>query len=313
MSQGLFTPPEIHHLMAAEFDRSVRFGTPLAFLQIGVDRLGYLHDLYGEESRQEILGAINELLQASTRSSDLLGYPDDDRILAAVPHIEGEHADMLAERLVSGARGLTFEADGRTLRITVSIGLTHTADNKTSFDKMVRDARDAVDLAAVKGGDRFHRVHADAVPEPAEAAPAALPSTTPAEDTQFRDALLAESLKQALSGEGGHALLAQELLGKIMDEVETRFQGTGQDDSRHELLERRVAKLGDMLSRTEAQLRSVLASSGPEGVASVFQDVQGLDESESNVGQKKDLLTAIFDANMRMKKIIEEDKSSSDQ
>ena len=48
-------------------------------------------------------------------------------------------------------------------------------------------------------------------------------------------------------------------------------------------------------------------------MASVFQDVQGLDESESNVGQKKDLLTAIFDANMRMKKIIEEDKSSSDQ
>jgi diguanylate cyclase (GGDEF)-like protein len=308
MSQGLFNPREIHHLMVAEFDRSVRFGTPLAFLQIGVDRLGYLHDLYGEESRQEILSAINDLLRASTRASDLLGYPDGDRILAAVPHIEGEHADLLAERLVSGARGLTFEADGRTLRITVSIGLAHTADGTTSFDKMVQHARDAADLASVKGGDRFHRVRPD-VASKVELSPGA-PVPAPS-DTQFQDALLAESLKQALSGEGGHALLAQELLGKIMAEVETRFEDSSSGDSRHEMLERRVAKLGDMLSRTEAQLRSVLSSQGPEGVASVYQDVQGLDSSESNVGQKKDLLTAIFDANLRMKKIIEEDKSSS--
>ncbi|MFT5081701.1 MAG: diguanylate cyclase (GGDEF)-like protein [Planctomycetota bacterium] len=310
MSQGLFNPREIHYLMAAEFDRSVRFGTPLAFLQIGVDRLGYLHDLYGEDSRQEILSAINELLRASTRASDLLGYPEGDRILAAVPHIEGEHADMLAERLVSGARGLTFEADGRTLRITVSIGLTHTADGTASFAKMVQDARDAVDLASVKGGDRFHRVSAD--PQAELELPMGSPATAP-NDTQFRDALLAESLNQALSGEGGHALLAQELLGKIMDEVESRFENTSGSDSRHELLERRVAKLGDMLSRTESQLRSVLSSKGPEGVASIYQDVQGLDQSESNVGQKKDLLTAIFDANLRMKKIIEEDKSSSNE
>ena len=308
MSQGLFNPREIHHLMAAEFDRSVRFGTPLAFLQIGVDRLGYLHDLYGEDSRQEILSAINELLRASTRSSDLLGYPDGDRILAAVPHIEAEHADMLAERLVSGARGLTFEADGRTLRITVSIGLTHTADGTKSFAKMVQDARDAVDLASVKGGDRFHRVRADV--QPAVEVPAGVQAPAPG-DSQFQDALLAESLKQALSGEGGHALLAQELLGKIMNEVETRFESTSGSDTRHEMLERRVAKLGDMLTRTEAQLRAVLSSKGPDGVASIYQDVQGLDQSESNVGQKKDLLTAIFDANMRMKKIIEEDKSSS--
>ncbi|MFT6042208.1 MAG: hypothetical protein ACI9C2_002387, partial [Gammaproteobacteria bacterium] len=182
----------------------------------------------------------------------------------------------------------------------------------SSFAKMVQDARDAVDLASVKGGDRFHRVNADAQAE--LVLPPGTPASAPApNDTQFRDALLAESLKQALSGEGGHALLAQELLGKIMDEVESRFENTSGSDSRHELLERRVAKLGDMLSRTESQLRSVLSSKGPEGVASIYQDVQGLDQSESNVGQKKDLLTAIFDANLRMKKIIEEDKSSSNE
>ena len=124
--------------------------------------------------------------------------------------------------------------------------------------------------------------------------------------------LLAESLKQALSGEGSQALLAQELLSKILDEVEGRFKTMGgSDDARHEMLERRVAKLGDMLSRTEAQLRSVLGSRGEDGVASVYHDVQGLDQSEENVKQKEELLASIFNANMRMKKLIEEDKSAS--
>jgi diguanylate cyclase (GGDEF)-like protein len=306
MAKGLFTPHEIHHLMTAEFDRSSRFGTPLAFLQIGVDRLGYLHDLYGEESKQEILGAINELLRDSTRSSDLLGYPQGDRILAAVPHIEGEHANFLAERLVSGARALTFEADGRTLRITVSIGLVHTADDVQSFDEMVVLAREAMTTAAEKGGDRFLRAKKEQPDVPAPAMPAL---TTPGSgEPQFTDVLLAESLKQALSGEGGQALLAKELLSKIMSEVEERFQSEGgSGDGRHEMLERRVAKLGDMLSRTEAQLRSVLDAQADDGVASVYQNVQGLDASESNVDQKKELLTAIFDANVRMKQIIEAD------
>jgi diguanylate cyclase (GGDEF)-like protein len=313
MPQGLFNPREIHHLMAAEFDRSLRFGTPLAFLQIGVDRLGYLHDLYGEESRQEILGAINELLRGSTRSSDLLGYPEGDRILAAVPHIEGEHADFLAERLVSGARGLTFEADGRTLRITVSIGLMHTADGVDSFDEMVDQAREAMTTAAAKGGDRCVRANGlnAALPSSIQSPPpvaAATPARHQSGEAQFTDVLLAESLKQALSGEGGQAILAKELLAKIMAEVEERFQGTG-DDSRHELLERRVAKLGEMLSRTESQLRSVLGSQGESGVASVYKDVQGLDDGDHEVEQKKELLTAIFDANLRMKKIIDEESS----
>ena len=119
---GLFSPEEVRRLMIAEFDRAQRFGTPMALMQIDIDRLGYLHDLYGEEARFEILSQVNELLRSSTRSSDLLGFPMGDRILAAVTHIEAPHAEALAGRIISGTRGLVFDADGRSLRITASIG-----------------------------------------------------------------------------------------------------------------------------------------------------------------------------------------------
>ena len=67
-SGALFSPEEVRRLMIAEFDRAQRFGSPMALIQIDVDRLGYLHDLYGEEARLEILTQVNGLLRSSTRS-----------------------------------------------------------------------------------------------------------------------------------------------------------------------------------------------------------------------------------------------------
>ncbi|MDF1800618.1 MAG: diguanylate cyclase [Planctomycetota bacterium] len=298
-SGSLFSPEEIRRLMAAEFDRTVRFGTPMALLEIAVDRLGYLHDLYGEESKFEILNQINELLRSSTRSSDLLGVPMGDRIVAAVTHIERPYAEALAQRLISGTRGLAFDADGRQLRITASIGLAHSESGFDTFAEMVAAADAARRSAIDAGGDRFELFVASA---PAEAPPA--PTPAPELTTMpGGDMLLNETLRRALAGEGPTDL-AQDLLKRVMDEVEERYSSAS-SDGRTELLERRVAKLGDMLERTETQLRGVLAGSGESGVASVYREVQGLGAEDSGVEQKRDLLKAIFDANLRMQRMTD--------
>lgn len=304
-SQGaLFTPDEIRILMAAEFDRSVRFGTPLCILRIAVDRIGYLHDLYGEESKMEILTAVNELLRSKTRASDLLGFPYGDHIIAAVPHIQEEHATQLAGRLISGSRGLTFDTDGRTLRITSSIGVAHSSSSYADFEEMLAGATSALEQATAGGGDRFV-LHVPKAPEPTPAPPAPTPAESAPEPTSGSDALLAETLRRALSGEGPSDL-AQGLLARVLDELEERFAAaTG--DERTDLLERRVAKLGSMLERTEERLRHVLSSGGDEGVSSIYRDVQGLDAGEGQVEQKRDLLKAIFDANLRMQRMQGED------
>ena len=302
-SQGaLFTAEEIRVLMAAEFDRSVRFKTPLALLRIAVDRIGYLHDLYGEESKLEILSAVNELLRAKTRASDLLGFPFGNHIIAAVPHIAPEHATALAGRLVSGARGLTFDTDGRTLRITTSIGIAHTDTGYDDFESMFDGATRSLDAALAAGGDRFvlHKPEPAAAPQPAPIAPTAAP--TPAAGS---DLLLAETLRRALDGEGPTDL-AQGLLARVLDELEQRFASASSDE-RTDLLERRVAKLGAMLEQTEERLRHVLQNTGDDGVASIYRDVQGLAPGEGQFEHKRDLLKAIFDANLRMQRMRSED------
>ena len=304
---ALFSPDEIRVLMAAEFDRSVRFKTPLAILRIAVDRLGYLHDLYGEESKNEILVAVNGLLRQKTRASDLLGFPFGNQIIAAVPHIQKVHAEQLAGRLISGARGLSFDADGRTLRITTSVGLAHSETAYESFEAMFDGATEALDQALAGGGDRS-KLHVPEKPEPPAPTPAAAAPTTGLgalpKDMPLGDNLLAETLRRALTGEIPTEQ-ARMLLSHIMGDLEDRYSDN-ENDERTEMLERRVSKLGSMLENTEAQLRQLLASGGLDaGVASKFKSVQGLDSGDSHVEQKRDLLKAIFDANLRMRKMQE--------
>lgn len=69
-----------------------------------------------------------------------------------------------------------------------------------------------------------------------------------------------------------------------------------------ELLERRVAKLNRLLEETEAELqRAVRAKVGDSGLASIYEDVQGLDEHDAQYEKKNVLMTAIFEANLQMR------------
>ena len=119
-------------------------------------RLGHLRDLYGYDSKEEILGGVVTLLKGQTRSSDFLGRMADDRLLAVVPHTTPEGAQVLAERLLSGSREIEFFADGRAIQITLSIGASHNAGGATLFfDAMLQSAEEALVDASQAGGDRY--------------------------------------------------------------------------------------------------------------------------------------------------------------
>ena len=122
---GLFTPAEIRRLMRIEFERAVRYDYPIVCTLIEVDRLESLHDLYGYESKEEILNSVIGLMRSMTRSSDFLGCMRDNRLMATFPHTHREVAAKLAERLLQGVRKLRFDSDGRTLRSTLSIGISY--------------------------------------------------------------------------------------------------------------------------------------------------------------------------------------------
>lgn len=153
--RSLFSLAQIQHLMRVEFNRAQRYDYPIACMLIAVDRLGHLRDLYGFDAKEEILEGVVGLLKAQTRSSDFLGRMADDRLLAVVPHTSPEGATILVGRLLEGARSLEFNADGRAMQVTLSIGSSHNAGGATLFfDAMLASAEEALADASAGGGDR---------------------------------------------------------------------------------------------------------------------------------------------------------------
>ena len=153
---GVFSLTQIRHLMRVEFSRAQRYGYPVSCVVIAVDRVGHLRDLYGYGFREAVIERVVELLQSATRSCDYLGRLMDDRLMAILPHTTREGAEVSAGRILRAARGLAFEADGRGLQITLSVGISHfEKENTLFFDSLVEAAEAGLAEATESGGDRF--------------------------------------------------------------------------------------------------------------------------------------------------------------
>jgi diguanylate cyclase (GGDEF)-like protein len=325
--EGLFTPAEIVGLMETEYTRAKRYGYPASLILIAVDRLEYLHDLYGLQSKEEILQAVIKLLRSTTRDSDFLGCMRDDRIMAVFPHTTEETIQAITTRLLRVCRDLDFRTDGRALRATLSIGIaTIKKDTATEFGDFVTTAEEALAFAVDSGGDRsvtresaaavfedlreeledesrrLSQAHERAVEQTSQEVPVIvdLPETDLAENLRgvFRKHGRAQDLMDL---EADVIQLAEASLQAAREDAVSRT--VGEHLREIDVLERRVTKLRELLDTTETELARIADAKGIDaGVASIYRTVQGLRGDERGFEQKKEMLSLIFEANLELQK-----------
>ena len=335
--KGLFSPEEIQRLMRVEHARAVRYDYPLTLMLIEVDRLGALHDLYGVESKDEILRSVITLLRSSVRSSDVLGCLRDQRLMAMFPHTPREAAAALAGRLLRGCRELAFKSDGRSLRATLSIGIALLVPNDhVDFERFVRNAEESLEASIEAGGDRsiehsvLQRRFAarepvlrgrerrpgplpSARPSPARAAPPApppLPALPSFEDLEGDT--VEERIRSLFRALGPRTNELEALERDVIAAIETslreaRARNTSEvDRERHiDVLERRLAKLKQLLEATEEELaRMIQEKSIDPGIASIYRQVQGISPAVRDYQRKRELLGLIYQANVELLKQI---------
>lgn len=319
-AQGLFSSREIQRLMRTEFERAQRYRYPVVLLLITIDRLPQLQDLYGFEVKEDILDGLNHRLKVATRSSDFLACTMDDRLLVLVPHTPPEGVASMARRILSEARNLGLECDGRPMRVSVSIGGAHNERRENVvFEVMLEVAEGGNEVAQKGGGDRY--VHSELydffaakqarAPAPLPAEPAAAP---PVDLTEI-SALIGDKIREmfGLSGEdtGLVTHIEREVTAQLLRELKNRQDlETTQVDKEDpeyarkiEILERRISKLTDQLGTTENQLKSVLRGKNIDpGIASIYDTVQGLEDDDAGVELKRELMSKIFEANMDLRR-----------
>lgn len=124
------------------------------------------------------------------------------------------------------------------------------------------------------------------------------------------DAALADRLREALAAGGlkVDAATEERALAVVLESLGRERAAADQAkgalrDREVENLQRRIEKLTQSLSTTEHRLRQVAAMKNiDDGISSIYREVQGLDDGAADVGKKKELMSAIFAANMRLQK-----------
>jgi diguanylate cyclase (GGDEF)-like protein len=333
-AQGLFSGSDIERLMRAEFDRAQRHKYALVVMLLAVDRLGQLQDLYGYESKDEILRAVVGTLRDSMRDSDQLGMMQDDRILAIFPHTTQEQGVVLARRILAGAKKLRFDRDGRSLRISVSVGVANNkSESANSFDTLIAVAEEGLVVADAGGGDRFVETElyqlyekrrkarekaGEPQPQLGLTAPPVVASDlarAPSRQELLSKALLDVLLAQGFDADALHSFEADEINDALRrlrgPPAEAPAPGELVQDlaaKEREIdnLQRRVAKLTELLGITEEELKRLAAMKGIDlGIASVYRTVQGLSGTESQLQKKREMMKSIFEANFDLRKSIE--------
>jgi diguanylate cyclase (GGDEF)-like protein len=301
--EGLFSNSEIQRLMKAECQRATRYRYAVTAMMIGVDRLEQLGDLYGVESKDTILAEVGALLRRSTRESDFLGRMVGSRFFAIFPHTSRRDGPALAARLLRDASQLLFDEGSARVNVTISVGLSfRDAGEVSDVDQLQAEVTAAVKEASAAGGSRV----AEYAPPPAPPAP------TPAGQdldqlgehlelllTQ-KVAAMFESMGQSVPDFGGKG---PEVLALAVEKMEAAHEQMRREHSeRVSQLERRLAKMAQALDLTEAELQRAMSFKGEDsGVASIYRTVQGISDVEDNLDLKKEMMAAIFEANMELK------------
>lgn len=312
---SLFSPAEVRALMVIEFERAQRYDYSVCCLKLRVDRIVEIGTVHGQESRDEVLEAVVNLLRKATRAGDLLGFLDGDRLTVLLPHTDPRGVTFLADRLLAGARKLVFDMDDRSLRVSLSIGIAHNRHpDADSFDTMEKVAEEGVVVAEAAGGDRWaetelyalHTKHHRPAPAPVSSDPAS---------TDVRNRLI-ELMADGGDLERAANTLAEELLQRAAREIEEERQAmqaeaasapVAESDASKEaeyqreidMLRRRVSKLTSSLGSTEREIQRLRRlKTSDDGVASIYRDVQGLEVDDERGEMKRELMSRIFEANL---------------
>jgi diguanylate cyclase len=153
-------------------------GRPFSLLVLDVDHFKLFNDAHGHQAGDEVLRSVGRTLAQTVKQGDLpcrYGGEEFAIILANTRVAEGQIA---AERVRRAIESMTVQFDGKTLRVTASIGL---ADSHISEDgvQLLRKADDCV-YASKKAGRNCSHWHNGAECLPIVASKPAAPAKTEA-------------------------------------------------------------------------------------------------------------------------------------
>ncbi|HOE97498.1 MAG TPA: GGDEF domain-containing protein [Candidatus Sumerlaeota bacterium] len=135
-----------------EFDRAIRYGRRLALVMFDIDHFKRFNDTYGHPVGDFVLRELAALIQTKVRGNDICTRYGGEEFAIILPETSREGALIQAERLREAVEHHSFERDGHTLTLTISVGIASIDGGYRSAEEMINAADRA--LYSAKAGGR---------------------------------------------------------------------------------------------------------------------------------------------------------------
>lgn len=140
------------HRLAEEVERHLRYDMPMTLLMLDIDHFKAVNDTYGHPAGDAVLREVALAMRGACRTTDFAARYGGEEFCVILPHTDGKRGHILAERLRKRIAASRVDVEGKTLSVTVSIGLaTLSTASPLTPEKIVCEADSALYAAKAAG------------------------------------------------------------------------------------------------------------------------------------------------------------------
>ncbi len=159
---GLANRRQFQESLASEVERARRFEQPLALVLLDIDDFKSVNDTHGHQTGDAVLGAIGQVLRASSREIDVAARYGGEELALVLPGTDLDGAFNLSERVRAAIAALEIPLPGEDtpLRVTASLGVAELPGTSRDERTLVAAADEALYAAKAAGKNRSERAPA---------------------------------------------------------------------------------------------------------------------------------------------------------
>ncbi len=153
----LYNHRHFQEVLVNEIERTIRYKTPLTLLLIDIDRFKRVNDEFGHPTGDKVLVTVSNIMRQTVRDLDLVARYGGEEFSILLPETSLNRGAILAERLRKDIENTEIHADGHTLKVTVSIGITtyNLTSGPSGKAKFFRSADRGLYLSKESGRNRI--------------------------------------------------------------------------------------------------------------------------------------------------------------
>jgi diguanylate cyclase (GGDEF)-like protein len=138
-----------------ELSRSARYGRPLALIMFDLDRFKTINDEMGHLGGDFTLRELSATVKASIRKEELFARYGGEEFVIVLPETTMESGVLVAERIRALVERHPFQYEGKTIPVTVSVGVAATTgETALTPHELIRQADEKLFAAKSAGRNR---------------------------------------------------------------------------------------------------------------------------------------------------------------